>query len=183
MIAHMKYSIQDWLANNDWDVMMVGNSNSSTKRRSILSSSNIRLIVLEPNFDLEEQIDDTLRVIATRAQIELKDSWWCPHRQHSKERADQEQQQQQQQQQYKGASSRNRRHVHSSFQQQQQKSSANSAAHDALFSEKGIRCVAQFYRRDYEIIRELSHSSACGKTSRLALESIWNRRSPLLLLK
>jgi hypothetical protein len=183
MIVHMKHPIHDWLA-EDWDVMMMVKNNSSPSTTTTGSSSmskrrrrgirSIRPIVLEPNFDLEEQIDDALRAIATRAQKEFEEGG-CPHRRRRPNEGGANQEQRQQQQAKRA--SRNggpRRHVHSSLQ--------NSNSDLLVLSEKGTRCVAQFYRRDYEIIRQLSHSSTCKETCRLALESIWNRRSPLLLL-
>jgi Sulfotransferase family len=192
MIVHMKHSIRDWLvaANNndddddDWDDdanrtkveprTSARSSGGMSRKRRVFRS--IRPIVLEPNFDLEEQIDDALRAIAARAQTETS----CPHRrprprrQPKKGSAAQDEEQQQQYTNSRRASTRNhpftrRRHVHSSLQN----------SNDVL-SEKGTRCVAQFYRKDYEIIRQLSHSSICAETCRMALESIWNRRSPLL---
>jgi Sulfotransferase family len=180
-IVHMKHSIQDWLVTKDWDDvnMMVdensSNTNSSSssatpRRRSSAFRSIVRPIVLEPNFDLEVQIDDALSAIlatARAAQMESsKAGDWCPHHRRRFKEAEL-------QQQYNKPG--NRRHAHSSLQ--------NS---NSVLSEKGTRCVAQFYRRDYEIIRQLSsrqHSSTtCKETCRLALESIWNRRSPLLVL-
>lgn len=179
MIAHMKNSIHDWLA-NDWDVMgenstTASSSSSMSRRRRRRSIHSIRPIVLEPNFDLEEQIDDALlATIATQeAPLVVEDS--CPHRRRPKEGGGAHQEKLLQ---YKRASRNGGpRHVHSSLQNS---NSAHLQQH--VLSEKGTRCVAQFYRRDYEIIRQLSHSSACQETCRLALESIWNRRSPLLLL-
>jgi hypothetical protein len=48
-------------------------------------------------------------------------------------------------------------------------------------SDENIKCVARFYLQDYQAIRDLGQTHCTTQECRLGIESIWNRRSHLLL--
>lgn len=112
-------------------------------------------IVLEPNFDFERQIDEAVHwVLHDRTGIETAD---LASRQSYVQLQD----------------------CKDISQHKQHKGTRHSSVIRSPLSEQGTKCLANFYRKDYEIIREMT-GWCKTEDCQLALRSILDRRRHLL---
>jgi hypothetical protein len=150
-LGHAKYSLRDWL-DFDWKSQ----------------SDGLFPIVLEPGFDLADQIDDSVRWMHRRLRFET-DAQFRAREAHALATDCQ---------QLGGATAAREALRHSSSSLLARGGAAAAAA--PLLSERGAACVARHYAKDYQLLRELRDAACKTAACRAAIESIMRRRRRLL---
>jgi len=140
-IGHAKHKIVDWLG-PDWSEY----------------ADSIFPVILEPSFDYEEQVDDSVRWVYDKTHFEEETLF--EHRQSRRMLSRVE------------------------IIEEEKDGAAADFAHSSSslkkpLSEAGARCVAQYYAEDYAVLEPLRDLACKSDVCRQAVQSILDRRTPL----